>query len=54
MKKDDDMIIFESRQEIDEVIDILADWKSTHSINDEKSETAATLMKMLNIMYMEW
>ena len=54
MKKDMDKIVFESRWEIGEVITALEEWQKTHGANDDKAETAEKLLRLLDVMYMEW
>lgn len=54
MKKDMDCIQFESRYEIDEVCGIISEWQKTHGANDDKAETAEKLLRLLDVMYMEW
>lgn len=54
MKKDMDCIQFESRREIDEVCGIIAEWQKAHGAKDDKADTAEKLLKLLDVMYMEW
>lgn len=50
MKKDMDKIIFESRQEIDEVQNALESYAKEH----KESETVKKLINLLDAMYMSW
>lgn len=50
MKKDIDKIIFESRQEIDEVQNALESYVKEHKEN----ETVKELINLLDAMYMSW
>ena len=49
MKKDMDKIIFESRREIDEVVNALEQIPE-----EKKSENVKRLVDLLDVMYMEW
>lgn len=53
MRRDFDMIQFESRVEIGEVIRALEEWKETHK-NDQKMETVQELINELDVMSMNW
>ena len=54
MKLNMDVIKFESRLEIDEVICALQEWQKTHHATDKKSQTIKSLIDKLEIMYMNW
>lgn len=53
MRRDFDMIQFESRVEIGEVIRALEEWKEPHK-NDQKMETVQELINELDVMSMNW
>ena len=53
MRLDFDMIQFESRAEIGEVIRVLEQWKETHK-DDRKMETVQELIDKLDVMSMSW
>lgn len=53
MRKEMDMIQFESRYEIDEVINVLEIFKKEHPNTKEKI-TVEKLIRLLDLMYMEW
>ena len=53
MKKTNDSIIFEDRQELGDVIRILEEWMKDHP-TDKKGEIAKKLMKFVDIIEMNW
>ena len=48
-----DIIQFESRQEIGEIIKALEEWQENHK-RDSKSDTVKELINKLDIMSMNW
>lgn len=53
MKKNMDKIQFESRYEIDEVVDALDTFLKEHP-DARSKETVEELSHLLDVMYMEW
>lgn len=53
MKKDMDKIVFESRYEIDEIIEALETFAKEHP-NARQKETVKRMSNLLDVMYMEW
>lgn len=53
MTRDMDSIIFDSRYEVEDVLNILSDFVSSHHC-DDKIDTALELVKLLNLIYCEW
>lgn len=53
MQKNMDKIQFESRCEIDEIVDALDTYQKEHPKSRSK-ETVQKMLDLLNMMYMEW
>lgn len=53
MKKTNDGIIFEDRQELGDVINILEEWMKDHP-RDQKKATAQSLVKLVDAIEMSW
>lgn len=53
MKKTNDGIIFEDREELGSLIRIIDEWMRVHP-KDEKIKTAYQVVKMLDVIEMDW
>lgn len=53
MEKTNTSIVFESREEIGDVIRILESWMDANK-NDEKIQTAKKMVRMLDAIEMNW
>lgn len=53
MKKTNDSIIFESREELGSVMRIVEEWMRVHP-KDEKINTAYQFVKILDVIEMNW
>lgn len=53
MRRDFDMIQFESRAEIGEIIRALEEWRDSHK-EDKKRDTVQEFIGKLDVMSMSW